>query len=426
MKLWDKGYTTNNIVDKYTTGKDRVLDLKLAKHDVTGSVAHAKMLHSINILSKEELDAVLKGLSEIQKTIDDGTFIIEDSFEDVHSKIEFELVQKIGDAGKKIHTARSRNDQVLLDLHLYTKAEILEMKEGVKKLFDTLMELSDKYKEVLIPGYTHLQVAMPSSFGLWFASYAECLIDDLVLLNAAYKISNQNPLGSAAGYGSSFPIDRTMTTELMEFETLKYNVVAAQMSRGRLEKTTSFAMASVSSTLSKLASDVCLYMSQNFNFLGFPKELTTGSSIMPHKQNPDVFELLRAKSNKLQNLPTEMIMITNNLTSGYHRDFQLLKENYMEAIDTLKDNLEVTSFMLHHVIVNENCIDDAIYDYMYSVEEVNKLVMSGMTFRDAYKKLGAEIFDGAFHPDKKVIHSHEGSIGNLCLKEIQEKFEANY
>ena len=426
MKLWDKGYTTNNIVDKYTTGKDRVLDLKLAKHDVTGSVAHAKMLHSINILSKEELDAVLKGLSEIQKTIDDGTFTIEDSFEDVHSKIEFELVQKIGDAGKKIHTARSRNDQVLLDLHLYTKAEILEMKEGVKKLFDTLMELSDKYKEVLIPGYTHLQVAMPSSFGLWFASYAECLIDDLVLLNAAYKISNQNPLGSAAGYGSSFPIDRTMTTELMEFETLKYNVVAAQMSRGRLEKTTSFAMASVSSTLSKLASDVCLYMSQNFNFLSFPKELTTGSSIMPHKQNPDVFELLRAKSNKLQNLPTEMIMITNNLTSGYHRDFQLLKENYMEAIDTLKDNLEVTSFMLHHVIVNENCIDDAIYDYMYSVEEVNKLVMSGMTFRDAYKKLGAEIFDGAFHPDKKVIHSHEGSIGNLCLKEIQEKFEANY
>jgi len=426
MKLWDKGYTTNNIVDKFTTGKDRILDLKLAKHDVTGSVAHAKMLHSIDILSEEELAAVLKGLSEIQKTIDDGTFTIEETFEDVHSKIEFELVKKIGEAGKKIHTARSRNDQVLVDLHLYTKEEIVEIKKGVKKLFDTLMGLSEEHQSVLIPGYTHLQVAMPSSFGLWFAAYAESLIDDLVLLNAAYKISDQNPLGSAAGYGSSFPINRTMTTELMDFETMKYNVVAAQMSRGRLEKTTAFAMASVAGTLSKLASDVCLYMSQNFNFLGFPKELTTGSSIMPHKQNPDVFELLRAKSNKIQNLPAEITMITNNLTSGYHRDFQLLKENHMEAIDTLKDNLEVCDFMLQHVIVKENIIDDAIYDYMYSVEEVNKLVMSGMTFRDAYKKLGTEIFAGDFQPDKKVSHSHEGSIGNLCLKEIKNKFDANY
>ena len=426
MKLWDKGYTTNNIVDKFTTGKDRILDLKLAKHDVTGSVAHAKMLHSIDILSEEELAAVLKGLSEIQKTIDDGTFTIEETFEDVHSKIEFELVKKIGEAGKKIHTARSRNDQVLVDLHLYTKEEIVEIKKGVKKLFETLMGLSEEHQSVLIPGYTHLQVAMPSSFGLWFAAYAESLIDDLVLLNAAYKISDQNPLGSAAGYGSSFPINRTMTTELMDFETMKYNVVAAQMSRGRLEKTTAFAMASVAGTLSKLASDVCLYMSQNFNFLGFPKELTTGSSIMPHKQNPDVFELLRAKSNKIQNLPAEITMITNNLTSGYHRDFQLLKENHMEAIDTLKDNLEVCNFMLQHVIVKENCVDNAIYDYMYSVEEVNKLVMSGMTFRDAYKKLGTEIFAGDFHPDKKVDHTHEGSIGNLCLKEIKNKFDVNY
>ncbi len=426
MKLWDKGYTTNNIVDKFTTGKDRILDLKLAKHDVTGSVAHAKMLHSIDVLSEEELAAVLKGLSEIQKTIDDGTFTIEETFEDVHSKIEFELVKKIGEAGKKIHTARSRNDQVLVDLHLYTKEEIVEIKKGVKKLFETLMGLSEEHQSVLIPGYTHLQVAMPSSFGLWFAAYAESLIDDLVLLNAAYKISDQNPLGSAAGYGSSFPINRTMTTELMDFETMKYNVVAAQMSRGRLEKTTAFAMASVAGTLSKLASDVCLYMSQNFNFLGFPKELTTGSSIMPHKQNPDVFELLRAKSNKIQNLPAEITMITNNLTSGYHRDFQLLKENHMEAIDTLKDNLEVCDFMLQHVIVKENIVDDAIYDYMYSVEEVNKLVMSGMTFRDAYKKLGTEIFAGDFHPDKKVDHTHEGSIGNLCLKEIKNKFDVNY
>lgn len=426
MKLWDKGYTTNNIVDKYTVGKDRILDLKLAKHDVAGNIAHAKMLHSISLLSDTELTAILKALEEIRTTIEEGSFQIEDSFEDVHSKIEFELVQKIGEAGKKIHTARSRNDQVLVDLHLYTKEELGNVKQLLRQLFTTLIELSNKHQSVLIPGYTHLQVAMPSSFGLWFSAYAESLIDDLILVNAAYDISNQNPLGSAAGYGSSFPIDRTMTTELLGFETMKYNVVAAQMSRGKLEKTTAYALASVSGTLSKLAADVCLFMSQNFNFITFPKELTTGSSIMPHKKNPDVFELLRAKSNKIQNLPTEITMITNNLTSGYHRDLQLLKETYMEAIDALKDNLTVCDFMLQHVIVQENILDNNIYDHLYSVEEVNKLVMEGMTFRDAYKKLGKEILDGNFTPEKKVVHTHEGSIGNLCLDKIQAKFEQHY
>ena len=423
MKLWDKGYTTDNIVDRFTVGKDRILDLKLAKHDITGNIAHAKMLHKINILTENELEDILEGLTQIQLTIDDGTFTIEENFEDVHSKVEFELVRLIGDAGKKIHTARSRNDQVLVDLHLYVKEEIEHIIELTKTLFDTLITLSDKHKNVLIPGYTHMQVAMPSSFGLWFSAYAESLIDDVILLKAAYKISDQNPLGSAAGYGSSFPIDRTMTTDLLGFKTMKYNVVAAQMSRGKLEKTTAFAMASVAGTLSKLSADVCLYMSQNFNFLGFPKELTTGSSIMPHKQNPDVFELMRAKCNKLQNMPSEIMMITNNLTSGYHRDFQLLKENLMEGIDTMKDNLEVCNFMLQHIIIKDNILENDIYDYLYSVEEVNKLVLKGTTFRDAYQQLGKEILEGNFTPGKEVNHTHEGSIGNLCLKEIKAKFE---
>lgn len=423
MKLWDKGYTTDNIVDRFTVGKDRILDLKLAKHDITGNIAHAKMLHKINILTENELEDILDGLKQIQLTIDDGTFTIEESFEDVHSKVEFELVKLIGNAGKKIHTARSRNDQVLVDLHLYTKEEIENILALTKTLFNTLISLSEKHKNVLIPGYTHMQVAMPSSFGLWFSAYAESLIDDVILLKAAYKISDQNPLGSAAGYGSSFPIDRTMTTELLGFKTMKYNVVAAQMSRGKLEKTTAFAIASVAGTLSKLSADVCLYMSQNFNFLGFPKELTTGSSIMPHKQNPDVFELMRAKCNKLQNMPSEIMMITNNLTSGYHRDFQLLKENLMEGIDTMKDNLEVCNFMLQHIIIKDNILENDIYDYLYSVEEVNKLVLKGTTFRDAYQQLGKEILEGNFRPGKEVNHTHEGSIGNLCLEEIKAKFE---
>lgn len=422
MKLWDKGYTTDNIVERFTVGNDRLLDLKLAKHDIMGNIAHAKMLHKIEVLTNEELEDILRGLKDIQETVEGGTFVIEDSFEDVHSKVEFELVQRIGEAGKKIHTARSRNDQVLVDLHLYVKEEVQEIKSLVKILFETLIRLSEEHKDVLIPGYTHMQVAMPSSFGLWFSAYAESLVDDVILLNAAYKISDQNPLGSGAGYGSSFPIDRSMTTELLGFKTMKYNVVAAQLSRGKLEKTTAFAMASVAGTLSKMATDVCMYMSQNFNFLGFPKELTTGSSIMPHKQNPDVFELMRAKCNKIQNLPSEIMMITNNLTSGYHRDFQLLKENFMEAIDLLKDNIEVCDFMLQHVEIKEDILDNPIYDYLYSVEEVNKLVLEGVSFREAYQRLGKQILSGDFTPDKKVEHTHEGSVGNLCLKEIKEKF----
>lgn len=426
MKIWDKGYDTHNIVDRFTIGKDRVLDIQLAKHDVAASKAHAQMLENIGILTAKELSLLLSAFETLDEEIAKGTFSIEAPFEDVHSKIEYELVQRVGEAGKKIHTARSRNDQVLVALHLYAKEEIGILKNLIKQLFETLIGLASTHKNALLPGYTHMQVAMPSSFGLWFSAYAESLIDDLILLNAAYKVADQNPLGSAAGYGSSFPINRSMTTELLGFSTMKYNVVAAQMSRGKLEKTIAFALASVSGTLSKLSTDVCLYMSQNFGFLSFPKELTTGSSIMPHKQNPDVFELLRAKSNKVQNLPTEISMITGNLSSGYHRDLQLLKESFIEGVDTVKDNLAVCDFMLQHVQVNAKAIDNPIYDYLYSVEEVNKLVMGGMSFRDAYQKLGKEILEGTFHPEKKVAHSHEGSIGNLCLDQLQLKFDRYY
>ncbi|MEQ8242612.1 argininosuccinate lyase [Fulvivirga sp.] len=426
MKLWDKGYTTENIVERFTVGNDRVLDLKLAKFDVQGNAAHAKMLAKIGILTEQELADILKGLEEITKTIEDGTFTIEDDFEDVHSKIEFELVKKIGEAGKKIHTARSRNDQVLVDLHLYAKDEIIQIKGLIKTLFETLIDLAERHKKVLLPGYTHMQIAMPSSFGLWFGAYAESLIDDMIMMNAAFKIADQNPLGSAAGYGSSFPIDRTMTTELLGFETMKYNVVAAQMSRGKLERCISYGLASVAGTLSKFSADVCLFMSQNFGFIGFPKELTTGSSIMPHKQNPDVFELMRAKCNQIQSLPVEISYMINNLTSGYHRDFQQLKESIMNGIDHLKDILEVCNFMLQHIKVNENILDSDMYDYLYSVEEVNKLVMSGMPFREAYQKLGKDIMEGNYKPEKNLKHTHEGSMGNLCLEEIREKFSNVY
>lgn len=421
MKLWDKGYTINNLVEKYTVGKDRELDMHLAKYDVQGSIAHAKMLHKIGILSQTESQQLLEALAEIAQSIETGDFVIEEQFEDVHSKVEFELVQKLGDAGKKIHTARSRNDQVLVDLHLYTKAELLAIAEQIQTLFDAFLALAEQHKDVLIPGYTHMQVAMPSSFGLWFGAYAETLIDDLSLLNAAIRVADQNPLGSAAGYGSSFPIDRQMTTELLDFRTMKYNVVAAQLSRGRLERTVGFALASLAGTLGKFAADVCLYMSQNFNFISLPKELTTGSSIMPHKQNPDVFELMRARCNKISNLPAELTLITANLTHGYHRDFQLLKENLIEAIESTKSNLEVCTFVLPHIRINKEVLQQPIYDYLYSVEEVNRLVMSGMTFRDAYQQLGKQIMEGDFKPDKTVVHTHEGSIGNLALDKIRAK-----
>ena len=422
MKLWDKGYTVNNLVDKFTVGNDRVLDLKIAKHDVLGNMAHAKMLNKISLLSDKELADILAVLNEILNDISNGKFAIEEQFEDVHSKIEYDLTQKIGEAGKKIHTARSRNDQVLVDLHLYFKEEIQEIKKLIETLFETLISLADKHKDIIIPGYTHMQIAMPSSFGMWFSAYAETLIDDIIMLDAAFKIADQNPLGSAAGYGSSFPIDRDFTTKELGFEHLKINSVAAQMSRGKLEKTLSFAMASVAGTLTKLSADIILYMSQNFGFVSFPKELTTGSSIMPHKQNPDVFELIRAKCNKIQALPNEIILLTNNLTSGYHRDFQILKENLFPAIETLKDNLFVANFMLKHIVINENVINNNMYKLIFSVEEVNKLVINGMNFRDAYKKVGTEILSGNFETDKKANHTHKGSIGDLCLDEVKSKF----
>lgn len=426
MKLWNKGYTVENAVEKFTVGNDRVLDLALAKYDVLGSIAHAKMLQQIGILSAEELEGLVKELTVVLSSIEEGTFEIEEGFEDVHSKVEYLLTEQLGEAGKKIHTGRSRNDQVLVDLHLYMRAELQQIKGLIKPLFDQLISLSNQHKEAILPGYTHFQVAMPSSFGLWFGAYAESLIDDLHFINAAYKVVDQNPLGSAAGYGSSMPLNRTLTTELLGFEDLKYNVVAAQMSRGKAEKSVSFAMASLAGTLSKFAMDICLYMSQNFGFIGFPKELTTGSSIMPHKKNPDVFELVRAKCNKIQSLPNELILITNNLPNGYHRDFQLLKEAFMPAIESMKDCLQITAFMLQHIQIKTGFIEDEKYDYLYSVELVNQLVMSGMSFREAYVKVGQEIEAGNFDKSTKLNHTHEGSIGNLCNDEIVKKFEKAY
>ncbi len=423
MKLWDKGFSTDKKIDIFTVGNDRELDLVLAKYDVIGSLAHAKMLHKIGLLSKEEIDAVEKEFDNILKAIEKGEFTIEDTFEDVHSKVEFLLTQKLGDTGKKIHTARSRNDQVLVDVHLYLKDEITEIKLLTKEFFDLLINLSNTYKDDLLPGYTHFQVAMPSSFGMWFSAYAESLIDDVHLLNAAFKIVDQNPLGSAAGYGSSFPIDRQETTKLLEFETLKYNSVAAQMSRGKAEKSVAFGMSSLAGTLSKFAMDICLYMSQNFGFVSFPDELTTGSSIMPHKKNPDVFELIRGKCNKIQALPYELTLITNNLPSGYHRDLQLLKEGLIPNIQSLKACLEMFVFSLKEIKVKKNIVQDKMYDYLFSVEEVNQLVQNGTPFRDAYKITGEKIQKGAFKPNKKVKHTHIGSIGNLALAEIEKKMQ---
>jgi len=426
MKLWDKGFETDKKIDLFTVGNDRELDLTLAKYDVLGNLAHAKMLHKIGLLSSTEMEALEYEFALLLAEIEKGNFTIEDSFEDVHSKVEFLLTEKLGDTGKKIHTARSRNDQVLLDVHLYTKDNLKEIKLQTKALFDLLISLAEKYQDVLLPGYTHLQVAMPSSFGLWFSAYAESLIDDIYFLNAAYKVADQNPLGSAAGYGSSFPIDRQLTTGLMGFEHLKVNSVAAQMGRGKLEKSVAYALSSVAGTLSKLSMDICLYMSQNFGFISFPDQLTTGSSIMPHKKNPDVFELIRGKCNKLQALPYEFTLLTNNLPSGYHRDLQLLKEGLIPSFSTLKSCLDMLSFSLENIQVNQDILSGDIYNYLFSVEEVNALVQSGMPFRDAYKKVGKKIEEGNFKPDKKVNHSHIGSIGNLCLDQIVEKMKAAY
>jgi len=421
MKLWDKGFSTDKKIDLFTVGNDRVLDLLLAKYDVMGNLAHAQMLHKIGLLSADELTAIKAELEAITIKINDGTFTIESNFEDVHSKIEFLLTEKLGDTGKKIHTARSRNDQVLVDIHLFVKDALKEIMDETDGLFDLLITLANRYQAVLLPGYTHLQIAMPSSFGLWFSAYAETLIDDLYFVKAAFKMADQNPLGSAAGYGSSFPIDRDFTTKALNFSTLKYNSVAAQMSRGKLEKGVAFALSAVASTLSKMSMDICLYMNQNFAFISFPDELTTGSSIMPHKKNPDVFELIRAKCNKLQALPYEFTLITNNLPSGYHRDLQLLKEGLIPAFSTLKSCLEMLSYSLKNIKVNTAILEDEKYNNLFSVETVNKLVQSGVPFRDAYKMVGKEVAKGQFKPDKMVCHTHIGSIGNLCLQAIVEK-----
>lgn len=421
MKLWDKGIPTDKKTDMFTVGNDRELDLVLAPYDVIGNIAQAKMLAKVGLLTDAEAVDLVFALEEILADIKKGDFIIEDSFEDVHSKVEYLLIEKLGDTGKKIHTARSRNDQVLTDIHLYIKAELQTIKQQVKELFDLLIAQSKAYQNILLPGYTHFQVAMPSSFGMWFSAYAETLIDDVTLLNAALTVADQNPLGSAAGYGSSFPIDRTLTTQEMGFATLKYNSVAAQMSRGKVEKTTAFALASVAGTLSKLAMDITLYLSQNFSFISLPQHLTTGSSIMPHKKNPDIFELIRGKCNKIQALPYEITLITNNLPSGYHREFQLLKEGLFPALQTLKSCLEMAHYSIKEIKVNENILDDRKYDYLFTVDALNELVTQGVPFRDAYKIVGNQVDEGTFVSPKVTNHTHEGSINNLCLDEIVAK-----
>jgi argininosuccinate lyase len=399
------------------------MDLYLAKHDVMGSMAHITMLETIGLLTKEELDILLAELKKIYADACEGRFVIEEGVEDVHSQVELLLTRRLGDVGKKIHSGRSRNDQVLLDLKLFIRAQIKEVAEEVKELFDALQQQSERYKNVLMPGYTHLQIAMPSSFGLWFGAYAESLADDMLFLQAAYKMTNRNPLGSAAGYGSSFPLNRTLTTELLGFESMNYNVVYAQMGRGKTERIVAQALASIAATVGKLAYDACLFNSQNFGFIKLPDQYTTGSSIMPHKKNPDVFELTRAKCNKLQALPYEITLITNNLPSGYFRDLQLIKENFLPAFDSLIDILTMVTRMVNEVKVNTSILDDSRYDLMFSVEEVNRLVAAGMPFRDAYKKVGLDIENGKFTAQKSVAHTHEGSIGNLCNDHLRALYD---
>lgn len=417
-KLWEKNFEINKEIERFTVGRDREMDMYLAKYDVLGSMAHITMLESIGLLEKDELNRLLAELKGIYATCESGEFVIEDGVEDVHSQVELMLTRRLGDMGKKIHSGRSRNDQVLVDLKLFIRNEIKEIAGLVKALFDELIQKSEQYKGVLMPGYTHLQVAMPSSFGLWFGAYAESLTDDILFLQAAWRMANRNPLGSAAGYGSSFPLDRTMTTELLGFDTMDYNVVYAQMGRGKTERNTAFAMASVAGTLAKMAFDACMFNSQNFAFVRLPKECTTGSSIMPHKKNPDVFELIRAKSNKLQALPQQITLIMNNLPSGYFRDLQIIKEEFLPAFDELKDCLRMAAYIINRMEVNEHILDDKRYDLMFSVEEVNRLAAAGMPFRDAYKKVGLDIEAGRFTPDKNIHHTHEGSIGNLCNDRI--------
>lgn len=422
-KLWEKSVTVNHDVETYTVGRDREMDMYLAKYDVLGSLAHITMLQTIGLLTADELNVLTAELRNVYAEIEAGKFEIEEGIEDVHSEVELLLTKRLGDVGKKIHSGRSRNDQVLVDLRLYIRSAIEELVGHVTMLFHTLIEQSNRYRNVLMPGYTHLQVAMPSSFGLWFGAYAESLADDLRLLLAAYDVNNRNPLGSAAGYGSSFPLNRTMTTRLLGFASPAYNVVYAQMGRGKTERIVSQAIANIAATISKLAFDACLYNSQNFGFIKLADEYTTGSSIMPHKKNPDVFELTRAKCNKLQSLPFQMTMITNNLPSGYFRDLQLTKEEFLPAFDEINGIIDMVNAMMQKVKVNEDILSDSRYDLMFSVEEVNRLAATGMPFRDAYKKVGLDIEAGKFVPVKQVHHTHEGSIGNLCNDRIEALYD---
>lgn len=421
MKLWDKGIKVNDKIEAFTVGKDREMDLYLAPFDILGTMAHITMLESVGLLEKSELDILLRELKSIYNEASKGNFVIEDGVEDVHSQVEMMLTERLGDIGKKVHSGRSRNDQVLLDLKLFIRSKIEQVVSGVNEFFEALQSQSEKYKEHLIPGYTHLQVAMPSSFGLWFGAYAESLTDDMHMLKAAWKISNQNPLGAAAGYGSSFPLNRQLTTDLLGFDNLNYNVVYAQMGRGKTEKNVAMALSSVAQTVGKFAMDACLYMSQNFGFLTLPNELTTGSSIMPHKKNPDVFELIRAKCNQIQALPETIGMITGNLPSGYFRDLQLIKENFIPAFDDLLSCLDLATFAVNNISIKKDILNNEIYKYAFSVEEVNKLVLQGVPFRDAYKQIGGLIEEGKFEPELKVDHTHEGTIGNLCTDQIKAK-----
>ena len=424
MKLWEKNFEINKEIERFTVGRDREMDMYLAKYDVLGSMAHITMLESIGLIEKDELVQLLAELKNIYHACENGDFVIEDDVEDVHSQVEMLLTRKLGDMGKKIHSGRSRNDQVLVDLKLFTRHQLKDIADEVKSLFDELIGKSEQYKNVLMPGYTHLQVAMPSSFGLWFGAYAESLADDLLFLQAAYRMTNRNPLGSAAGYGSSFPLNRTMTTQLLGFDSMDYNVVYAQMGRGKMERNVAFAIATIAGTLAKMAFDACMFNSQNFSFVKLPKECTTGSSIMPHKKNPDVFELIRAKSNKLQSLPQQVMLIMNNLPVGYFRDLQIIKEVFLPAFDELKDCLQMAAYIINKIEVNEHILDNPMYDPMFSVEEVNRLAANGMPFRDAYKKVGLDIEAGNFVPDKNIRHTHEGSIGNLMNAEIQQLFNS--
>ncbi|MDR2041325.1 MAG: argininosuccinate lyase [Tannerella sp.] len=428
QKLWEKSTPVDRSVERFTVGKDRDMDLYLAKHDVLGSMAHVRMLESIGLLTREERQPLLAALKDIHAQAEQGAFVIEEGVEDVHSQVEWMLTQQLGEVGKKIHSGRSRNDQVMLDLKLFTRAQIQEVVGLVSELFDVLMAQSDRYREALMPGYTHLQIAMPSSFGLWFGAFAESLTDDLLPMQAAYAICNRNPLGSAAGYGSSFPLNRTMTTELLGFDTLNYNVVYAQMGRGKMERTVACALAGIAATLSRLAMDVCLFNSQNFGFVKLPDRFTTGSSIMPHKKNPDVFELTRAKCNKIQGLPQQITLIAHNLPSGYFRDMQIIKEVYLPSFDELKDCLRMVTQMMHEIEINEHILDDAKYALLFSVEEVNRRVLAGVPFREAYRQVGMEIEAGVFSANPVIHHTHEGSIGNLCNDPIrrlkQERLDA--